>query len=180
MLQLVTATSLEDRRMSLLIRQLREEGHSQTEIARMLGISQSMVSAVGLGTRQVGLKVIRSVQARMKIASAFFTDATLGDRPHYKDFSDARGDVRRAVERWLATMPPGLVESRDVELLSETLPGGVPLSDRTIQSWWQDILDDRRRGRDVIEPPPTREGVRKIADVDAERARKRSSVRGGR
>lgn len=185
MLRLVS--KLEDQRMSLLIRQLRNEGHSQERIGKMLGVSQSMVSALALGTRQVGLKVLRTVESKLKLEPEFFTDPELGENPRYRDFvkgravgDDARRAVRDAVARWLSGMPPGLVDPKDVETLEEQLPGGVALSDRTIQSWWQDILDERRRGRDVIPPPPTRDGVRKVSEIDAERTKRAASVRKSR
>jgi hypothetical protein len=128
--------------------------------ARRLSVKPTTFADHLRGRSPAKLEDIENAMKKLRLDWDFFTNPALGDAPSYKRFvrgkPGARDHVRQVVEAWAAKMPPELVKNW-IETLIETLPPG-PVTERTVLSWWQDLVEDEHRGREDL-PETDRRGA---------------------
>lgn len=77
------------KRFQLFLRQLLEEGRSQDDVARMLGLSQASVCRIAAEQRGPTLDSVEHAIRTLKISPDFFF-AAMPTHPHYRDYQGAR------------------------------------------------------------------------------------------
>lgn len=76
---------MEAARFRLLLEQLRDEGKTQTQIAALVGIDQTLVSKIINGQRDAGLNSISKAAERLALDREFFF-AEVDGIPNYRDY----------------------------------------------------------------------------------------------
>lgn len=136
----VSRSELAASRFRLLLRQLGEEGLSQREIAKRVGVSQGAISFYVTGQREPQTDTLAGAMDRVPLRSEFFFDAALGEEPYYRDFIGARLRVELDhvdTPAWLELVELGWLErykrrglsEAQIEYARRTLFRGAPSVD---------------------------------------------------
>lgn len=168
---------MEFRRLILLLHQLRDEyveEHGRErgapiEIARRTGLSLSYVRKYLSGERGgISVKTLESVRRRLRLSSRYFSDASLGDTPHYRDFVGLPDDaVPEPFAVFRDTYPRfgELTERQVTQLLEMEFRGGRPSTPhvyRAVADWMLDGgASPSPRSTEAAERAE-REGVRRV------------------
>jgi transcriptional regulator with XRE-family HTH domain len=175
--------NVDARRYRSLVLQMRDEYGGRhgwkTQVAKRLGVTQPFITFIASGEREAGIDSIALARDRLGLRPEFFSDASLGDSPNYKDFVGRdpgdRPEVLRVVLDWRLHTEVGQTATAEeiawAEGLSFRQPGGAALTPDIISSYLRSIRAERAGKVAAPSPisPDVPPNLRRISSSKAKR-----------